>query len=65
MAELGQIDTVYDRAALTALPEEIRKLYVSHLRLIVPETAKVFLLSYDWRSAPVLRWSHWTTDYCT
>ena len=47
MAELGQIDTVYDRAALTALPEDIRKLYVSHLRLIVPETAKVFLLTTE------------------
>lgn len=30
LAELGQIDTVYDRAALTALPEAIRMLYISH-----------------------------------
>src|SRR5665811_341557 len=30
--DLGHIDTVYDRAALTALPEDIRLLYVAHLR---------------------------------
>lgn len=44
---LGQIDTVYDRAALTALPEDIRMLYVAHLRLIVPETTNVFLLTTE------------------
>ena len=47
LADLGQIDTVYDRAALTALPEDIRGLYVAHLRLIVPETANVFLLTTE------------------
>ena len=47
MAELGYVDTVYDRAALTALPEVIRKHYVSHLRLLVPEAAKVFLLTTE------------------
>jgi thiopurine S-methyltransferase len=46
-ADLGQIDTVYDRAALTALPEDIRGLYVTHLRLIVPETINVFLLTTE------------------
>jgi thiopurine S-methyltransferase len=46
-AHLGHIDMVYDRAALTALPEAIRKLYVSHLRLIVPETTDVFLLTIE------------------
>lgn len=45
--ELGLIDMVYDRAALTALPEDIRRLYVAHLRLIVSETAKVFLLTTE------------------
>lgn len=45
--DLGQIDTVYDRAALTALPEDIRRLYVAHLRLIVAETTKVFLLTTE------------------
>lgn len=46
-AHLGHIDMVYDRAALTALPEPIRKLYVDHLRLIIPETTDVFLLTIE------------------
>jgi thiopurine S-methyltransferase len=45
--DLGQIDTVYDRAALTALPEDIRLLYVAHLKLIVQETTNVFLLTTE------------------
>jgi len=45
--ELGQIDTVYDRAALTALPEDIRRLYVVQLRRIIAETARVFLLTTE------------------
>lgn len=47
LAELGAIDTVYDRAALTALPEDIRRLYVAHLRLIVSVVAKVLLLTTE------------------
>ena len=47
MSVLGHIDAVYDRAALTALPEEIRKHYVAHLRLIVPAAAMVFLLTTE------------------
>ncbi|MDD5277020.1 MAG: thiopurine S-methyltransferase [Methylovulum sp.] len=45
--DLGQIDTVYDRAALTALPEDIRRRYVAHLSLIVPANANVFLLTTE------------------
>jgi len=45
--DLGLIDTVYDRAALTALPEDIRRHYVVQLRLIVAQTAKVFLLTTE------------------
>ncbi len=46
-ADLGRIDTVYDRAALTALPEHIRGAYVTQLRRIVPATADVFLLTTE------------------
>jgi len=46
-SDLGVIDTVYDRAALTALPEDIRGLYVAHLRQITPETVKMFLLTAE------------------
>lgn len=45
--DLGHIDTVYDRAALTALPEDIRKRYVKHLQVIVPGTANIFLLTVE------------------
>lgn len=46
-AILGPIATVYDRAALTALPESIRQQYVAHLSLLMPETIKVFLLTTE------------------
>jgi len=46
-ADLGLFDTVYDRAALTALPENSRRLYVAQLRRIIPKTAKVFLLTIE------------------
>jgi thiopurine S-methyltransferase len=45
--DLGRIDVVYDRAALTALPEDIRRLYVAHLKLILPAACKVFLLTVE------------------
>lgn len=46
-AQLGDIDTVYDRAALTALPEDIRSLYVSHLHTIVSGNTNIFLLTIE------------------
>lgn len=46
-AHLGHIDMVYDRAALTALPGPGRKLYVAHMRLIVPATTGMFLLTIE------------------
>ena len=45
-SDLGRIDIVYDRAALTALPEDIRKHYVAHLQLIAPQ-AGIFLLTVE------------------
>lgn len=37
---IGKIDVVYDRAALIALPPELRKAYAHHLvELLVPDTA--------------------------
>ena len=46
-ADLGSIDAVYDRAALTALPEDIRRRYVAHLKKILPPACKVFLLTVE------------------
>ncbi|MGR9046424.1 MAG: thiopurine S-methyltransferase [Gammaproteobacteria bacterium] len=45
--DLGTIDTVYDRAALTALPEDIRRHYVTHLQRITPQSSEVFLLTTE------------------
>lgn len=45
--DLGVFDTVYDRAALTALPENVRALYVAQLSRLVPQSAKVFLLTIE------------------
>jgi len=43
--DLGHIDAVYDRAALTALPEALRTHYVAHLRRIVPPDCHLLLLT--------------------
>jgi len=45
--DLGLIDMVYDRAALTALPLDIRSRYAVHLQAILPSTVKVFLLTTE------------------
>ncbi len=45
--DLGAFDTVYDRAALTALPEQTRSLYVKQLGKLAPENAQIFLLTIE------------------
>lgn len=45
--DLGVIDIVYDRAALTALPEDVRGPYVNQLRRIVAATCQIFLLTME------------------
>lgn len=44
---LGPVDAVYDRAALVALPVEIRKKYASHLMKIT-DTAPQLLIAYEY-----------------
>lgn len=44
---LGKIDAIFDRAALVALPEDLRKRYSEHLRLVT-NTLKQFLVTYDY-----------------
>ena len=46
-ADFGPIDVVYDRAALGALPEDIRPAYVAHLRAILPVACRIFLLTAE------------------
>lgn len=46
-ADLGAIAAVYDRAALTALPESARLAYVNHLHALIPEICPIFLLTAE------------------
>ena len=44
---MGKIDAVFDRAALVALPEEMRKQYVAHL-LSLSDLCKQLLVCYEY-----------------
>ena len=46
-ADLGNIASVFDRASLTALPDEIRGAYLDHLRKILPAACKILLLTTE------------------
>ena len=46
-SNLGLVDAVYDRAALTALPEEIRALYVAKLMSFMPLLKPMLLLTTE------------------
>ncbi|WP_151980074.1 thiopurine S-methyltransferase [Acinetobacter guerrae] len=45
--QLGQIDAIYDRAALIALPKEMRQRYTQHL-IHISQAAPQFLISYEY-----------------
>ncbi|HKY40824.1 MAG TPA: thiopurine S-methyltransferase [Polyangiaceae bacterium] len=44
---IGFFDGAYDRAALIALPPEMRQKYVAHLRTLLAPKSKVLLLTLD------------------
>lgn len=46
-SDLGKIDAIYDRAALSALPETIRKLYVTKLLSFMPLLKPMLLLTTE------------------
>lgn len=47
-AMLGNVDAVYDRAALVALPEEMRKQYSAHLMALTSKAAQLLIcFEYD------------------
>ncbi len=46
--DMNEVRTVYDRAALIALPESMRTAYVAHLAMILPPHSQVFLISIDY-----------------
>jgi thiopurine S-methyltransferase len=43
--ELGSFDGVYDRAAMVALPEELRTRYAAHLQTLLAPKAKLLLVA--------------------
>lgn len=47
-ADVGLIDVVYDRAALIALPQEMRRRYVGMINGLVPATTPHLLISLDY-----------------
>lgn len=44
---LGAVDGIYDRAALVALPPEMRRRYTSHLRSLAPDVPQL-LICYEY-----------------
>lgn len=44
---IGKVDAIYDRAALVALPEEIRNQYTAHL-IEITNKAPQFLICYEY-----------------
>lgn len=49
--ELGEVDVVYDRGALVALPEELRVRYVSSLYALLNSQAEMLLVVFDYPQA--------------
>ncbi|WP_045226265.1 thiopurine S-methyltransferase [Methyloterricola oryzae] len=48
---LPEVDAVYDRAALIALPSDLQQRYVDHLRKIAPEHAPILLITLEYDPA--------------
>ena len=46
--DLANVGAVYDRAALIALPPEMRERYVSHLAGILPRAPQILLITVDY-----------------
>ena len=45
---VGPIDAVYDRAALVALPPDMRKRYAAHVRTLAPDARTILLVSIEY-----------------
>ena len=43
-----QVKAVYDRAALIALPPQMRQQYVAHIRALLPKGTKVLLVTMEY-----------------
>ncbi|MGP9833168.1 thiopurine S-methyltransferase [Marinobacter sp. NSM] len=49
--DLKHIRLVYDRAALIALPPEMRQGYVEHLTAVIPDGTRILLITLDYDSS--------------
>jgi thiopurine S-methyltransferase len=47
-ADVGAIDAIYDRAALIALPPDLRRRYVDHLRVLAPAGTPSLLVTLEY-----------------
>ena len=47
-ADLAVVTAVYDRAALVALPSDMRRHYVSHLARILPPLTRMLLVTFEY-----------------
>jgi thiopurine S-methyltransferase len=47
-ARVGPIDGIFDRAALVALPPDLRERYVAHLHVLAPRARRELLVSLDY-----------------
>lgn len=46
--DLAGVSAVYDRAALVALPPEMRTAYTQHMRQVLPSGSKTLLVAFDY-----------------
>ncbi len=46
--EIGEFSQVFDRAALVALPEEMRAQYIQHLKSLLKPEANIFMVTMDY-----------------
>jgi len=46
--ELSDVDAVYDRASLVAMPPEMRVEYATHMANILPKGCKILLITFDY-----------------
>jgi thiopurine S-methyltransferase len=45
---VGRIDSIYDRAAMIALPADLRRRYVHHLRELTPHAQRLLLVTLEY-----------------
>ena len=50
-SDLGAVDALYDRAALIALPPDVRPRYVAHLRALLPAGARGLVVTCEYDQA--------------